>query len=194
MNRGRSVLVLGIIIVLGAGVVWLLSGGGGTSGSSNDRRGDVFVAKGPKPPTRTSLADLRTGSVSLEGGSAIFEATVDASIPQSLKEGAMTFRWEIKEGDRVTWIVTANVDVERTAAVAATQRDYQSSTIDQSLPGEMAVEDKTVSVTLETGDLEGFPNAFDWTLRTELDGDRTVAPSALATDSIPNEGSLPVGS
>ena len=177
-----------------AAIVWLLSGSGGSGGSTSDPRGDVVVTKGPKRPADIKLADLTRGSVVLEGGAAEFEATVDQNVPDALDGEAIAFRWEITENGQVTWIVSASVDVERTASVLATQVDYRSSTIDQSLPGDLVVEDGTVTVTLETDGLEGFPSAFDWTLQTELDGDRTRSPSAVAKDSVPNEGSLRVGS
>lgn len=194
MSRGRTLLVLAIIVLLGAGVIWLLSGGGGTSGTSKDPSGDVAVSKGPKPPKGRRLVDLRKGAITVEGGTAMFEASVHAIIPESMKDEAVTFRWEVIENGQVTWIVSANVDVSRTASVLATQRDYRGSTIDGSLPGELLVRNERVFVTLETESLEGFPQSFDWTLQTELDGDRATSPSALATDRIPDSGSLRVGS
>lgn len=194
MNRGRSLLVLGVIVLVVVAAVWLLSGAGDSGGSTTDAKGDVEVTKGSKPPSDNKLADLTEGSIVLDGDSAVFEATVDQNVPDALDGEAIAFRWEITENGQVTWIVSASVDVERTASVVATQVDYRSTTIDDSLPGDLVVEDGTVTVTLETGGLEGFPSAFDWTLQTELDGDRTRSPSAVATDSIPNEGSLRVGS
>ena len=194
MSRGRSVLVLAIIVLLGAGVIWLLSGGGGTRGISRDPKGDVAVSEGTKPPETKSLVDLRRGAITVEGETATFEATVATEIPGSLKNEAATFRWEVLEDDQVTWIVTANVDVGHTASILATQRDYRGSTIDGSLPGELFVQNERVSVTLEIDELEGFPRSFGWTLQTELDGDRETSPSALATDRIPDSGSLQVSS
>ena len=194
MNRSRSLLVLGILAVAAAAIAWLLSGAGGSGGSTTDEKGDVVVTKGAKRPSDTKLADLTEGSVALEDGSAVFEATVNSQVPDALDGEAIAFRWEVIENGQVTWIVSASVDVERTASVVATQVDYRSSTIDDSLPGDLVVEDGTVTVTLETEGLDGFPSSFDWTLRTELDGDRTRSPSAIAKDSVPNEGSLRVGS
>lgn len=194
MNRGRSLLVLGVIVLVAVAAVWLLSGAGNSGGSTTDPTGDVVVTKGPKRPADIKLADLTKGSIVLEDGSAVFEATVDAAVPGSLDVEAIAFRWEVTENGQVTWIVSASVDVERTASVVATQVDYRSSTIDESLPGDLVVEDGTVTVTLETDGLEDFPSAFDWTLQTELDGDRTRSPSAVAKDLVPNEGSLRVGS
>jgi hypothetical protein len=182
------------MIVVAAGVAFLLSGGGGSGASEKDPKGDVVVTKGPKRPQGITLADLTKGAVRFETGVAVFEATVDALIPEELEGEAITFRWEINESGQPTWIVSASVDVSRTASVIATQVDYRSSTIDESLPGELVVEGETVRVTLRTEELEGFPSSFDWTLHTELDGDRVTAPSSVAKDSIPDEGSLRVGS
>lgn len=194
MNRGRSLLILGVIVLVVAAAVWLLSGAGDSGGSTSDPKGDVVVTTGPKRPADIKLADLIGGSIVLENDAAVFDATVNQNVPDALDGEAIAFRWEITENGQVTWIVSASVDVERTASVVATQFDYRSSTIDQSLPGDLVVEGGTVTVTLETEGLEGFPSAFDWTLRTELDGDRTRSPSAVAKDSVPNEGSLRVGS
>lgn len=194
MNRGRSFLVLGIIVVLVAGVAWLLSGAGSSGGSSEDRTGDVTITKGAKPPRDPKLADLTGGSVVPGDDGMTFDATVDATIPDSLDNGAMTFRWELTERGQVTWIVSASVDVERTASIVATQFDYRSSTIDRSLPGELQVEGDTVTLTLRTEEIEDFPTSFDWVLKAELDGDRTRSPSAVAEDVLPNDGSLHVGS
>lgn len=194
MSRVRSLIVLGVIVVVAVEAVWLLSGGGNSGGSTTDPTGDVVVTKGPKRPADIKLADLTKGSIVLEDGSAVLEATVDATVPESLDVEAIAFRWEITENGQVTWIVSASVDVERTASLVATQVDYRSSTIDRSLPGDLVIQGGTVTVTLETDGLEGFPSAFDWTLQTELDGDRTRSPSAVAKDSVPNEGSLRVGS
>lgn len=194
MNRGRSLLVLGVMVLVAAAAMWLLSGAGDSGGSTSDPKGDVVFTKGPKRPADVKLADLTRGSIVLEDGAAVFEATVDQNVPDALDGEAIAFRWEIIENGQVTWIVSASVDVERTASVVATQIDYRSSTIDESLPGDLVVEGGTVTVTLETDGLEGFPSAFDWKLQTELDGDRTRSPSAVANDSVPNEGSLRVGS
>jgi hypothetical protein len=193
VNRARSAIVLVIIVALGAGVAWLLSSGGGASGTSGDPKGDVIVSKGPKPPKGNGVVDLRHGEIVVEGGTATFEARVAAAVPEAVEEEAITYRWELIEDGQVTWIVSANVDVGRTASVLATQRDYRSSTIDDSLPGELVIQDETVFLTLETEALEGFPGSFDWTLQTELDGDRATSPSAVATDKIPDKGSLRVG-
>jgi hypothetical protein len=194
LNRSRSLLVLGIIVVLGAGVAWLLSGAGNSGGSSEDGTGDVTITKGAKPPRDHKLADLTGGSVVPGDDGMTFEASVDTSIPGSLENGAMTFRWELTERGQITWIVSASIDVERTASIVATQFDYRSSTIDRSLPGELQVDGGTVTLTLRTEELERFPTSFDWVLKTELDGDRGRSPSAVAEDVVPNDGSLHVGS
>ena len=194
MNRGRSALVLVTIVGLIAGAVWLFASASGPGGSSEDRSGDVVVGKGPKAPKEPAVADLRSASVEIADGTAVFEARVEGDIPDSFEDEAIEFRWEITEDDRMTWIVSASLSIEPTASVVATQFDYRSSTIDRSMPGELVVEGMTVRLTLEISEIERFPEAFAWTLESQLDGDRSKAGSAEAGDVIPDEGSLEAGS
>ena len=189
MNRGPSAIALGVIAVIVAGTIWLLASGGAEP-STEDPTGDVRVSKGGKAPDATEVADLLEGGARIENGRAIFEARVADDVPRSLRAGAMSWKWEVIEEGVVTWIVSANVDIERTASLVATQFDHSSSTIAGTLPGRLDAEGDTIRVTLELEELEDFPDAFSWTLGTTLDGDRTQASSAVAEDRVPDEGSL----
>ena len=193
MNRGPSLFVLVAIVVI-AGAVVLLLATGGPSTTSADAGGDVEVSEGGGAPKDTSVADLTKGGATVDDAEVVLEATVDGDIPESLDEGALTFRWEISEDDIVTWIVTASVDIERTASIVATQFEYSGSTIDDSLPGRLEVEGSTVRVTLDPNELKDFPETFTWSVSTTLDGDRGKATSATAVDNVPDEGSLDAGS
>ena len=194
MNRARSAIVLGVIALVCGGLIWLFTSGGGQVGSAEDPTGDVIVSKGPRPPKSEDLADLTTAEVTTTDGGLVFEGTVGRPVPESLESGVVTFRWELSENGRVTWILSASVTIEPTASLLAQEFDYQSSTIDKSLPGELELDGDTVRVTLETAEIERFPESFTWTLETELDGDRTKTGSATARDVIPDEGGLDVGS
>lgn len=189
MNRGPSAVVLIAIAVIVAGTIWLLASGGAEP-STEDPAGDVRVSRGDRAPGETDVADVLDAGARIEDGRAVFEARVADDVPGSLRSGAMSWKWEVLEDGVVTWIVSANVDVERTASLIATQFDHSSSTIAGTLPGRLEAEGDTVRVTLELEELERFPDAFDWTLRTTLDGDRNKATSAVAEDRVPDEGSL----
>ena len=193
MNKGPSAIALAVAAVVVGVTVWLLVSGG-TTPSADDPAGDVVVSRGPKPPTSIELADLTRASAEIEERRAIFEATSGADIPTSLDNESITWRWEVEEDGQVTWIVSASVNVERTASLVATQFDHSSFTEDGSLPGHLDVEGNLVRVTLELEELQEFPEEFTWTMTTTLDGDRVIARSAVAEDRVPDEGSLDSGS
>ena len=192
MNRRSSAVVLAVIGVVVVVLVWLLATGGGTP-SSSDATGDVKVGKGANPPEDTSVADLLEADVVVEDAEVVFEATVDTPIPKSLDERGLTFRWElttVEDEEKVIWIVMASVDMEATASVVATQFDYSSTTIDDTLPGTVKLDGSTVRITLEPKEIPEFPEEFMWSVSTTLDGDRARATSATAVDNVPDEGSL----
>ena len=194
MNRGRSLIILGVIAVAIGGVVWLFTGGSSSPVAVTDPAGDVVIAQGPKPPKQPRVVDVTAASVRADGSTKIFEATVARSVPDSFPSAAASFRWELSEAGTLTWIVTAHVGIDATASMAATQLEHRSSTIDDSLPGQLEIEGRTIRIEVDSDRLEVFPDSFAWRLETELDGDRTKAPSALAKDVVPDEGSAQAGS
>lgn len=189
MNRGRSLITLGVIVVVALAVIWLLATGG-SEPSSEDVVGDVRVSRGPKPPTETELADVHRASVTFEDGAFVFEATTGGEPPGSFEKETLTWRWELGQEGNVTWIVTANVDIEPTASLVATQFDYSVSTITEDLPGEISIDGSTVRVTIDKDKVRDFPDAFSWSLTTEFDGDRGRTRSAVARDRVPDRGLL----
>lgn len=194
MNRGRSLIILGVLVLAVGGVVWLLAGGRPTSGAVEDPVGDVSIGRGPKRPKTPRIVDVTNASVRFEDSTVVFEATVDGKLPESFRAEGATFDWELFENGTKTWIVSASIGIEATASMTATQFDHRSSTIDDTLPGRLDIEGRTVQISVDTERLDRFPSAFGWKLKTELDGDRTKAPSALATDVAPDEGSVRAGS
>ena len=153
-----------------------------------------MITKGPKPPKQPGVVDVTAASVRFDDSTTIFEASVGRKVPDSFPSAGASFRWELSEAGTLTWIVTANVGIDATASMAATQLEHRSSTIDDSLPGQLEIEGRTIRIEVDTDRLEGFPGSFAWRLETELDGDRTKAPSALAKDVVPDEGSVRAGS
>ena len=193
MNRGRPLIVLAVIAVVALGVIWLLVSGGAEP-SSDDEVGDVRVSKGSNPPDETELADLSGATVTFEDGAFVFEATTGAEPPDSFENESLTWRWELQEQGNVTWIVTANVNIEATASLVATQFDYTTSTITGDLPGSIEIDGSTVRVTIRQEEVQDFPGAFSWSLTTSLDGDRGQTKSAVAKDRVPDQGLLDASS
>jgi hypothetical protein len=93
----------------------------------------------------------------------------------------------------MTWLVSANVDLGPNVSVVATQAGYQASTVDETLPGEISLDGRTLTVRLTQTEIKGLPTDFDWLLKTSLDGDRTKPTSGLAQDTAPDSGFFRVG-
>jgi hypothetical protein len=187
----RTIVVFSVILaVVVAIIILLVTGGGGAINSDSDPEGDVTVSEGPDAPPDTTLADISRVVVSADNGEVTFEAEMASAIPRRVKNGSLAWRWEVYEGGEMTWLVTANVDLGPNASLVATQRNYQTSTIDDTLPGSIEVEGTTLRIQVRTNKLKGFPETFDWLLKTSLDASRTKANSALAEDLAPDSGYL----
>jgi hypothetical protein len=187
----RTLIVFGVVLaVVIAIIVLLVTGGGGLINSDNDDTGDVTLSDGPAAPEDTSVADISRVEVNSDNGELTFEVEMESDIPRRVKGGSLAWRWEIYEEGQMTWLVTANVDLGPTASLVATQRDYSSSTIDDTLPGNIKIEESTLRIQVRSNKLKGFPDTFDWLLKTSLDASRTKANSAIAEDQVPNSGYL----
>jgi hypothetical protein len=193
-------LIVAAIVVLIGGFVLLLATGdpsfesSSPAGESGEPSGDVVVADGPEPPAETELADIVDATVVVHDSSVVFRARMARSIPQRVKGGTMSWRWDIYDNGAATWILSADLNVGPTASLHSTQTNYGSSTFDDTLPGKMVIEGDRLVITLHPADLEGWPDAFEWTLGTSLDGAQGNPRSALATDVSPDEGRIAVGS
>lgn len=186
----RGVIALGAVVLLAAAVIALLSTGG-PNATGSDSNGDVRVGKGRKPPKEVRVADIVNASVIKEGDEIVFQAELDGDVPDELDEGLLSYRWNVEEDGRDTWLVTADVTIETHASLVAQQFDYSATTIDQSLPGAVEIDGDVVAVTIDVSELKDFPASFDWSLETVLDGDRANTASAEATDRVPDEGVVP---
>jgi hypothetical protein len=189
----RAGLAIAALIVVIAGGIFLLASGdpsGNLESPSEfaDPADDVVIADGPEPPAETDLADIVDATVRRRGDAIVFRAEMGRSIPQRVKGGGMSWRWDIYEGATGTWILSADLDTGPTAALTSTQTDYGSSTFDRNLPGRLLIEDETLTITLRPDELERWPSDFEWTLGTSLDGAQGNARSALATDIAPDQG------
>ena len=111
-----------------------------------------------------------------------------SDVPQELPQQALGWRWEIYEKGQMTWLVSANVDLGPNASVLSTQTDFQGSTVDDTLPGQIRVEGSTLTIRIRSAEIEGFPSDFEWLVKSSLDGDRAAAKSALAEDKAPDGG------
>ena len=179
-------IVLAVVVVL---VILLLSGGGSPESGGDDTGDDVVVDSGPRAPRQPDAADIQDASVTLEDGELTFTAVMGTEVATP-EDGSFEWRWEIEEGGIQTWILTANVALEPTAHLIATQKDFSRSTIDDSLPGDVSIEGDVVTVTLEVDRIEDFPGTFQWNLQTTLDASREGAGSATARDRAPDEGTF----
>jgi hypothetical protein len=189
----RVAVVIGAVIVVIGGIVLLLASGdpSGDLGSPSefaDASGDVDVAEGPEPPPETELADIVDADVRTSGASVVFRAEMARDIPQRVKGGSMSWRWDIYEGDTGTWILSANLDTGPTAFLTSTQTNYGSSTFDDTLPGRLELDGNTLTITLRPDEVKRWPDDFQWTLGTELDGAQGNPRSALAKDAVPDQG------
>lgn len=187
--RARVAIALGVLLAVIVGTVILLNSGAPEAPSAfEDERDDVEVAEGPEPPSETELADIVDADVRRSGSSLVFRAQMSTDIPQRVKGGGMTWRWDIYEGETGTWILSANLDVGPAAFLTSTQSGYGSGTFDDSLPGKLSLEGDTITITLRPDEVEDWPDDFQWTLGTTLDGAQGNPRSALATDTSPNSG------
>ncbi|HJR44401.1 MAG TPA: hypothetical protein VJ927_02230 [Actinomycetota bacterium] len=190
MNTKQLAIVSAIVgCVLAVIIVLLATGGVSPAERSSDPVGDVEVAQGSDPAPETTLADIRSARVRSQNGQIVFQAEMEDVVPRSLEDQTMEWRWEILEGGTSTWIVSANVSVGRpVASVTAQQQNFAASTIDDTLRGSVDHEGNTIFVRLDATQIQGFPTAFAWRLKTTLDGNRADPASALATDEAPGSG------
>ena len=190
MNTRAVVTFSAILVVVVVIIILLVTGGGGALDADSDPDGDVTVSEGPNAPPDNALADISGVEVSADQGNITFQAEMASDIPRRVKNGSLAWRWELYEDGRMTWLVTANVDLGPNASLVATQKDYSSSTIDDTLPGSIEVEGTTLRIQVRANKLKGFPKTFDWLLKTSLDANRTEANSAVAEDVAPDSGYL----
>lgn len=188
MNRARALGVLAAVVVtVGIAVALLATGGADEEVPRDDPAQDVSVGQG-SPPADTSLADIIFADVYRSGTEIVFEGRLTATIPNRLKKKALDLRWEIFEDGARTWIVFATLDFGPTAYVKSETTQFAASTIDETMPGAIAVSGNTLTIRLRAGELEGFPDAFEWSLGTTFDADEEDTASAVATDRAPDDG------
>lgn len=178
---------LGVIALVAVIIVVLVTGGSGTS-SGDDAGGDVAVEGEGGAPTNADLADVAKADVRREGDEILFVAEMAMEIPEQIEGGSLEFRWDLSIGGRDAWIISALVATDTTAAVTAQQTNYGSSTIDDTMPGSVEADGTTLTIALRPGNIDAFPDAFSWRLRTTLDGDRADPKSPVAHDEAPDGG------
>lgn len=161
---------------------------GGPDGGPGDERDDVSVAQGENPPSDESVADIEQAVVRRNGDQIVFEVVMTDDIPKQVPDGSLEFRWDLSESGEKTWLVTANLSRQLTAAVISHDTGYGSSTIDDTMPGRVKADGKTLTLTLRSDGIRAFPSSFEWILTTTLDADLADPGSAVATDTAPNGG------
>ena len=191
----KSVLIVAAVVIAIVGLfAWLLSSGRTTvTARRNDPKSDVIIGKGSNRPRNVQIADIRNVTVRNEDGIVTLEAVMGKPLALRLPQESGVWRWEIYEDGTMTWIVSATVDVGPNASIIATQKDFSATTINDSLPGDVKIAGNKITVTLESGELKGFPQRFETVLKTTLDANRSKASSAVAEDRAPDGGELSVG-
>ena len=185
MNK-TWVVVIVIVGVIAAAIFVLASGG--PRGSSADKTADVAVGEGANPPGDTTGADIAEATARQEAnGNVVFEVTMARPIEKATMK-ALSFRWDITENGEDTWMVTADFKTGPTVSLRSLRTDYGASTIDQTLPGDISVEDSILIVTIQGDGIDGWPAAFEWLVTSTLDADAADPASAVATDSAPDSG------
>lgn len=189
MSNKTLVVTLAVLSAVVVGlIVLLVTGGDDTPTGFQDAGNDVSVAGAKPTPENPLLADITDASVYEKDDTVVFEVVLGSTIPAEMPGGAFDIRWDVLVDGRPAWIVGANLDVGLNASILAQQTDYGSSTIDDTMPGEVAVDGDTLTITLRTSEIPDWPESFDWTLTTKLDADRTKESSAIAEDAAPDSG------
>lgn len=191
MNKTLWVAVA-IVATIAAIVFVLVVGGPTDTGSdtgSADSISDVAVGEGTGNPGDTALAEIIDVTVRKEGATdLVFEVTIAKEVPSKIPNGSLTFRWDVIENGKSTWLVSANLDAGPTAAVTGLTSSYGASTIDGTLKGEVAVSSNKLTIMFDRTAIDGFPDSFAWHLTSTLDGNRRDPSSATASDSAPDSG------
>lgn len=178
--------ILGVVALVAVVVVVLVTGG--TTGSPGDDAGGDVSVEGDGEPDQSDLADVTSTDVRREGNELLFIAEMARDVPQEIDKGSLELRWDLSVEGRDAWILSAFIGTDTIAAITSQQTTYGSSTIDGTMPGSLRIDGSTVTIRVRPGNIEGFPNAFQWRLRTTLDADRADPKSAVAHDDAPDGG------
>ena len=146
------------------------------------------VEEGPAAPRIVAVADIVTAQVTGDGSEVQFEVRLGAPVDDDRPAGTLGLRWDVIEAGEFTWILTADLGSRPFAALVSQRTDYGSSTLDKTLPGDIEVQDATVTVTLRSKRVPSWPREFDWTVTSTLDADRNDPTSPVAEDRAPAGG------
>jgi hypothetical protein len=177
--------VLTLVGALALIVVLLVTAGEDTAASLEDARGDVDVEKGPGAPRDVAAADIVVAEVRGDDSEVVFELRLAAPVEGRRPAGALAVQWDVIEDGDYTWLVTADLGSRPYAGLVSQRTTYGSSTLDGTLPGDFAVAEDVVTVTIRTAGLRAWPDEFDWTVGTTLDPNRSDTGSPVAEDRAP---------
>lgn len=190
--RRRAWLWVGVIVALFAlGIgIWRAS----DEPDTRDPVGDMEYIEGESPrgaaeeDVAASTADLVSAEVRGDTSEIEFTTTLAVDVPNDLPNSSLEIRFDLSEEGRDTWIVSATVNVDLTAAVVHQVGSYGSGTIDGSLPGEVIASGRTVTISLDPSEIDGFPSSFGWKSSTKLIAFRDIPGSSRVEDHFPDEG------
>ncbi|MFN2388322.1 MAG: hypothetical protein ABR575_01755 [Actinomycetota bacterium] len=189
MDRKQLAMVFGLVVVAIAILVFVLATEGGNPlYRADDPSGDVELGAGPSPPAARSLADIVDAHVAQRGDEIAFVVDLATDVPNRIKDGELEVRWDLSQGGRPLWQVSATVGGGASASVLSYEKNFTVGTFDHSMPGGVELEGGRVVIRLDPAEIDGFPTEFNWEVSTALDGARGVPGSARAEDRAPDVG------
>ncbi|HVF52552.1 MAG TPA: hypothetical protein VNC78_02985 [Actinomycetota bacterium] len=142
-----------------------------------------FVGSNRRPDLR-AIADIRTAEVRQEGDLLVFEAELSVEVPHEVKGGYYDVAWHV---DGTTeWSLTVSIGHEVVGSYVSKSTGGGRSTVTGGFPGEVLVEGRLVTISIDPAQLADFPDAFRWKVTTRLNMGATDSRLAEVYDYAPN--------
>ncbi len=140
------------------------------------------------PPDHAAVADLVDASITQEGDTLVFAATLAQDVPSDMQGEQLQLKWRVFDLEsRPLWEVTGVYVAAAEAILNEVVGDQDFATTDGSFPGDVSLDGDSFTITLDTSELAGFPESFTWALGARVD-DPDDPDEHVATDRFPEEG------
>ena len=186
-------IVIGAVALIMAALVFFFAPRGAEA--PDEAAGDLTYIEGTTPRRAAesggldaSVADITAAEVRAEEGERVFEASVSAPPSQPLKTSALELRWDIAGEEGSSFTLTVAVAKESHASLFS-GTGYGAGTVDDTFPGTLLIEGDKIAVRVDPGQIEGFPEGFEWSLATTLRAFRKEPDSPRVEDRYPDQGS-----